>query len=218
MASNEKYLLQKTDSNRKLEFVQRLFRDRTTSIVAQKPETPWERAERSRVEQSTLRLIADQIGFRLKSFPFQVADQGQEHQVSVVKGGRIFKATFPGKFGLHLVFCKKEPKIFPATPSEYLKRILLQNQLFYDDIRLEGFYFSKKALSIITSQPYYFEKTPDREMISKYFKSKKFTPFSHDPETSFENKRYIIWDAHENNVHVLPNRTLMPFDVNITKK
>jgi hypothetical protein len=51
---------------------------------------------------------------------------------------RALKRTWPGTFGLVPSLVDGQWKALPATPGGYLRRMALQNELFADDIRLEG--------------------------------------------------------------------------------
>jgi hypothetical protein len=78
--------------------------------------------------------------------------KGGEHQVYFQKRTqRYLKATLPDRqkgYGISL-----GSFTHGATPSEYLDRIDLQNQIFHDDIRLERIVANLGRPIIITSQP-----------------------------------------------------------------
>lgn len=78
--------------------------------------------------------------------------RGGEHQVFFVeKTQRYLKATLPDRqrgYGIALGSFSHG-----ATPSEYLDRLDLQNQIFDDDIRLERVVIKSGKPIIITSQP-----------------------------------------------------------------
>jgi hypothetical protein len=48
------------------------------------------------------------------------------------------KFTMPDGCGLIVDFADGCPLLFPSTPLQYLKRLLLQNSFWGDDVRLEG--------------------------------------------------------------------------------
>lgn len=78
--------------------------------------------------------------------------EGGEHRVYFQKSGaRYLKATRTDRhrgYGIAL-----GSFVHGATPSEYLDRLALQNQLFNDDIRLEWIVSNGSRPIIITSQP-----------------------------------------------------------------
>ena len=78
--------------------------------------------------------------------------RGGEHQVYFQKHTRRYlKATLPDRqkgYGIALGSLTRG-----ATPSEYLDRLDLQNQIFHDDIRLERVVTNNGKPIIITSQP-----------------------------------------------------------------
>jgi hypothetical protein len=84
-----------------------------------------------------------------KSFP-EGDGSGGEHIVHLdVKAGRYFKTTNKNGLGYGVAvgsYCRG------ATPSEYLDRLSLQNELFNDDIRLEYIALRDRVPVIVTSQ------------------------------------------------------------------
>lgn len=90
---------------------------------------------------------------------------GQEHRVWFSeKDARYYKATHPGRYGWYAFVDSRYDKrtqedelfigIGGATPLQYLDRLLLQNEAFADDIRLEGMWIEADGLAILTSQPF----------------------------------------------------------------
>ena len=89
---------------------------------------------------------------------------GQEHMVlRDDESERVIKLTHAGRFGLAADaqwFFDEESgeagaKAFlrDATPLEYLDRLLLQNEVFGDDIRLLGIIDKARGMHVVTSQP-----------------------------------------------------------------
>jgi hypothetical protein len=94
-----------------------------------------------------------------------VSQQTAEHEVRYrASDHRAVKRTWPGTFGLvpTLAGLRWEPR--PATPRQYLLRQALQNELFGDDIKLEGAMVqsgpsmiigrTSPGLSLVISQPW----------------------------------------------------------------
>src|ERR1043166_5007013 len=82
---------------------------------------------------------------------------GEEHRVwPAPDRARYWKATYPGCSGFTVIALSEvgnQPDLTPALPLEYLERLILQNQLFGDDIRLEGIALEEGKTVIVTSQP-----------------------------------------------------------------
>lgn len=80
---------------------------------------------------------------------------GEEHRVWVDERRQFyFKATHPGRFGFSVIAdAAYEPLLVAATPLEYLERLLLQNSVFGDEVRLTGAAEETGGIVILTSQP-----------------------------------------------------------------
>ena len=82
---------------------------------------------------------------------------GEEHRLwPAPDRSRYWKATFPGSAGFSVIAtgaASDQPDLTSALPLEYLERLLLQNQLFGDDILLEGIAVEAGKMVIISSQP-----------------------------------------------------------------
>jgi len=88
-----------------------------------------------------------------------------EHEVRYrIADHRAIKRTWPGTFGNLPALVDGRWQPAPATPREYLHRWVLQNELFGDDVRLEGGMLSSgpsmvigmppDGLSLVISQPW----------------------------------------------------------------
>ena len=70
------------------------------------------------------------------------------------KRQRYFKATHPGRFGFAVIALDDGSlELTGATPLEYVERMLLQNSVFGDDVKLEGVAMEGGKMSLLTSQP-----------------------------------------------------------------
>jgi hypothetical protein len=67
-----------------------------------------------------------------------------------------------------------EPKVRGSTPSEYLDRLLLQNLIFNDDIRLERIVVTSEKPVIITSQPSIKGKEPNQAALDAMMEAKGY--------------------------------------------
>lgn len=82
-------------------------------------------------------------------------DEGEEHRVWLnTSSQRYFKATHTGRFGFAVIALPDGSlELTAATPLEYVERLLVQNSLFGDSIRLEGIATETGGTVILTSQP-----------------------------------------------------------------
>ena len=127
-------------------------------------------SERSTREGRALWRWAKEAGCCLESAPwlarFAVDNEGgQEHRVWYsAETWRYFKATHAGRYGWYAFVDSRYDKqtqedehfigMGGATPLQYLDRLLLQNEVFSDNITLEGLWIEAEGLVILTSQPY----------------------------------------------------------------
>ena len=77
----------------------------------------------------------------------EILTKGKEHLVAL-KGTRVWK--YQDGPALIPISKKRKLAVREALPTEYLKRLCLQNELFGDDLRVEGVLKSGK---LVTSQP-----------------------------------------------------------------
>lgn len=89
------------------------------------------------------------------SYLARIEDAGEEHRVWLdVPSQRYFKATHAGRFGFAVVALPDGSlELTGGTPLEYVERLLLQNSLFGDSIRLEGIVRENGGTVVLTSQP-----------------------------------------------------------------
>ncbi len=96
---------------------------------------------------------------------------GEEHRVwPAPDNTRYWKATYPGCAGFTVISIEDiggPPDLTTALPLEYLERLLLQNQLFGDEIRLEGVAVEGGKTVIITSQPVLIGEPANEEDITR---------------------------------------------------
>ena len=82
---------------------------------------------------------------------------GEEHRIITTGDlSRYWKVTHPGRCGFTVIVGEEtghQPDLTNALPLEYLERLQLQNNLFADDIRLEGVAIENGQMVLVTSQP-----------------------------------------------------------------
>lgn len=121
------------------------------------------------VEEQALHQFAQQTGCLISESEWQchrlVSAQTAEHEVRFRSSDfRALKKTWLGTYGFIPRNVSGKWKPAPATPSEYLSRMALQNELFADTIELEGLMISSGpsliigepagGLSLVVSQPW----------------------------------------------------------------
>ena len=107
-----------------------------------------------------------------------------------------------------------------ALPLEYLERLRLQNDLFADDIRLEGVALESEKLVIITSQPAILGSAVTDEEMLAFMRQLRFQPlaglslgrpgalaFYHDLD------EVAAFDAHPGNFVKDDNGVVLPIDL-----
>ena len=155
-----------------------------------------------------------------------------EHEVRYRQSDhRAVKRTWPGTFGFIPGLVDGQWKPCPATPAEYLLRQRLQNELFQDDIHLEGVMVSDGpsmiigqpagGISLVISQPWLdaadpASPHPTEEQIAPYLEARGFTPiFNALYGWRQEDGTHIILDAKPDNFILTPYG-ILPIDLLIT--
>jgi hypothetical protein len=155
---------------------------------------------------------------------------GGEHFVEIhEETGLVFKSTRPGKFGfgvdvelVHPRGWKSRPRItaglVDATPEEYLFRLIQQNELFGDEVRVMGAVRYPQGVSILTSQPFYPGNRTEQAVIDSWFESRGWIKIQDKAGAYYAAGRdLLIMDALPRNVLTLENGEIMPFDVVIVR-
>ncbi|MBC8096119.1 MAG: hypothetical protein H7Y43_09930 [Akkermansiaceae bacterium] len=143
---------------------------------------------------------------------------GEEHRT--LRGGQIYhKATYSGRYGFTVIAANGQPTLTNALPGEYLSRLLLANEIFGDDIRLEGVTRESDGLVILTSQPTVVGTACDREEMIGYFEARHFAlipDFSAGYRGSLSFYRDLdqiaVFDAHPANFLRDRSGIILPID------
>ncbi len=126
-------------------------------------------------EWRRLRALAEQRGLLSQYDAARWVAGGAEHEVRPRHdGGRIDKATHRNAAGFWFDFA--DGRAYPATPRQYLRRLELANEVFDDDIHLEGVEAGpgKHDNRIWTSQPFASGVTPDEAYLLEWLCSHGF--------------------------------------------
>ena len=129
------------------------------------------------------------------------------------------KATYPGRYGFTVIDVNGQLTLTHALPGEYLNRLLLANEIFDDDIRLNGVTRETDGLVILTTQPTVVGAACDREEMIAYFEARHFAlipDFSagHRGSLSFyrDLDQIAVFDAHPANFLRDRNGIILPID------
>lgn len=162
-----------------------------------------------------------------------ISKQTSEHEVRYrAADHRAIKRTWPGMFG----FVPKRGSAGwmpqPATPGEYLIRQALQNELFGDDIRLEGAMIESGpsmlvgvpsgGLSLVVSQPWLDAADPNQphpseRQIATYLIDRGFEPlFGSFFGWHVADLGIVVLDAKNDNF-VATDLGIFPIDLQIAE-
>ncbi len=82
-------------------------------------------------------------------------DGGREHDLTFIEESRTWlKFTKPAAAGYVVSFDFGAPALEPALPLEYLERLLLQNEIFADQVSFVGVAGDRRRPRIVTRQPH----------------------------------------------------------------
>jgi hypothetical protein len=167
--------------------------------------------------------VANEQGWFLPSAPSELSlppsDEGNEHQVWFREAhGTFLKATWPGFFGLRVVYRPDEES--KASPIDYLERWLLHNAFFADQVRFLGVVPTPGGNRLIIEQPA-IAGTPatSEAQIRDFFTDNGWKPFTSEGETAFFDPEngLAISDTHRGNLILMSDGLLAPIDLRIQK-
>lgn len=155
--------------------------------------------------------------------PGPLYDGGREHDVRFDDAtGRWWKWTKPSLSGYTVDWSETgDPWLRNARPQEYLARLLAQNRLLEDDIRLEGVWWHASGWRIVTSQPDVPGTLATEDEISAGMEGLGFVRLRWDGigyvhSSSWRIGRLCVWDVHPANVVRTDNGLIVPVDVILT--
>jgi len=178
------------------------------SVSKYETEAVAERAERYQIEHQFLMEWARQNNKLGAELP---PDQkgGAEHSVFFDEASqRWIKATRPPGFGEVKIL--HDGKVVPslATPSEYLERLILSNDIFHDDIRIEKIVPTHDGLAIVTSQSNIVGEPATSDQIESAMRQLGFEKVA-DESFYSASRKILVTDLGSRNAafsmgHVLP--------------
>lgn len=150
---------------------------------------------------------------------------GAEHDVRYDPDTRRWwKYTKPDASGLAVTWeAAAPPVLHNASPLEYMARLQAQNELFGDDIRLEGLWRQGRGWRIITSQPHADGEPPTREEIHAALTADGWLPapqwngLGYEHGLTFLRGDWLLADAHPANFVKTADGALIPIDVILTR-
>ena len=98
-----------------------------------------------------------------------------------------------------------------ATPSEYLDRLNLQNQIFNDDIRLERIVANKGKPIIITAQPFIKGGSPTQVALDELMLGKGYEKLA-DGAYYDERAGLLVFDLFPRNAIQTTDGVVYPID------
>ena len=182
-------------------------------------------------EWTALREYAQAQGLILPAdFPGPLREGGREHDVRFDEAtGRWWKYTKRTAAGYTVDWTGRledAPQLLPALPLDYLERLMAQNAVFADDIRLEGLWpDGSRDWRIITSQPDVpGEPASAAEIVlgmeASGWETLPFRGVGYDDSLAFVKLTpeglVAVWDAHARNMVRTESGLIVPIDVIIT--
>lgn len=180
--------------------------------------------ERPEKEWASLRDWAETRGLILPgSFLKPERDGGREHDVRYDDAtGLWWKYTKPNLAGYTVSWTDGHPWLHNALPLDYLERMLRQNELFGDDVRLAGLWNPQKQdWSIVTTQPHVEGRKAtlvelEQAFVEAGFEILPWRGLGYAESLSVRKDGFDVWDIHPANVLLTDSRLPIPFDVMIT--
>lgn len=142
-------------------------------------------------------------------------DEGNEHQVYLPEIDRFLKATWPGFFGVQVIYSSDQDR--RSSPIAYLKRWHLHNQLFGDDIRFLGAHQTPDGIRLIIDQPAIAGEPASEPEIKSFFQESGWEPFQIDGNLAFldHQSKIAISDTHRGNIVKMSDGLLAPIDLRV---
>jgi hypothetical protein len=146
------------------------------------------------------------------------------------KPERIWKTTYPNRFGKAYPRIEGQPTFQDATPLEYLVRLLLCNEVFGEDLLLEQVVVDDQhTVRVVTSQPLIVGTQPAEAEVHRYLYGIGFEPVEAVeaveavdgiPMTNDwyrEQDGVMVFDAHGGNFIETREGHVLPIDIYVER-
>ncbi len=151
---------------------------------------------------------------------FLVTKGGVEHDVVFDhETSTVLKFTKPGKAAYAVNFDLGTPQMVAALPLEYLDRLMLQNEIFGDNIRFVGIGGDEGGRQIITRQDLVTGKPARWEDITKlmvndlgFSKLRHNHGIGYEDSYAFVSEDSAVFDMRPANVFVTDDGLIIPID------
>lgn len=158
-------------------------------------------------------------------FPGPDREGGREHDVTLHEAtGRWVKYTKRSASGYTVNWGEDAtPFMLNASPSEYLQRLLWQNEVFGDDIHLVGLWEERPhQWRIVTTQPGLQGEPATLDDLAAAFVAAGFSllpwrGIGYEGSLSLRFEGFDVWDVHPANVLISPEGLPLPIDVIVTR-
>jgi Serine/Threonine/Tyrosine Kinase found in polyvalent proteins len=171
-----------------------------------------------RRQLESLALEAERKG-RLYAEPDQLRIGGVEHDVLPdPESGTILKFTKQDRAAYAVNFDLGTPRMEPALPLEYLDRLMLQNEIFGDNLRFVGIVGRVGNRRIVTRQDLVEGRPARWEEIILMMNDLGFTKLRHNHGIGYENSYAfvrddaVVFDLRPANVFVTDDGIIVPID------
>ena len=145
---------------------------------------------------------------------------GVEHDIAFVgETATVLKFTKPGRAAYAVHFDLGTPTIEPALPLEYLDRLILQNEIFGDNLRFVGISGEAGSRRLVTRQDLVKGMAASwNEIISLMVDQLGFTKLRHNHGIGYEDSLAfvrddaVVFDMRPANVFITDEGTVVPVD------
>ncbi len=175
--------------------------------------------ERYGAEWRALESWCEEQGLILPTSLVPERQGGREHDLKQLPAlGTWLKFTKPWASGYAVHLGGAEPLLLPATPTQYLARLLLQNRYFGDAMRFVGITGDRRARRMVISQPDIIGRPATWDEIAAWFKKLGFTKLRVKNLGEYEAWAFAghgvgVFDVRPVNVVVTDEGELLPIDL-----
>ncbi len=145
---------------------------------------------------------------------------GREHDLIFMENGACWlKFTKPAAAGYVVSFESRMPALEPALPLEYLERLMLQNEIFADNVTFVGVAGTRLLPRILTRQPHLSgEGASPGEIVSMMVEGLGFRlldsrySVGYADSLAFVRDDVAVFDLRPANVVRTPDGVMVPID------